>query len=174
MKKIQRVLNIIHISAVFLSIFFMAALVIIIFIHVILRYVFNSGLQWGQEVASNVLTPAFVFLGMAIGVEEDLHINIDIIPKNIPKGFENFMLKLKHICNLFMGGIFVYFGIILINFTSTSVLSASQLPAFLQYIVMPLSGALIIFITLLYLFNIARNERLISRIIGTFEIGEEE
>jgi TRAP-type C4-dicarboxylate transport system permease small subunit len=166
MKKIQKILNVVHLVVVFSSMIFMACLVIIIFVHVILRYGFNSGLSWSEEVASRVLIPTFVFLGMAIGIEEDLHININVIPKKIPKWFDTGLKKLKHICNLIIGVILVIFGIILFDFTSKSILPATEWPASLQYIVMPVAGLLIIAISVLYLFNIPRDEKLVNKILN--------
>ncbi len=166
MKKIQNILNVVHFVVVSVSMIFMACLVLIIFIHVILRYVFNSGLSWSAEVASSVLIPAFVFLGMAVGVEEDLHININVFPKKIPKWFDTGMTKLKYICYLIIGVILVIFGIILFDFTSKSILPATQWPASLQYIIMPVAGLLIVIISVLYLFNMARSEKLISKILN--------
>ncbi len=173
MKGIRRALNIAHLVSVFAAMAFLVALVVIIFIHVFLRYVFISGISWSAEVASKVLIPAFVFLGMAVGVEEDLHININILPRKMPPLLDTSLNTLKYLCNIFIGGVLVYYGIYLVSFQNKFdvILPATEWPSSLQYIILPVAGALIIFISLLYIFKIPKDEKYIDRIIGTKDEG---
>ena len=169
MKRIRRALNIAHLVSVFAAMVFLVALVVIIFVHVVLRYVFNSGISWSEEVASRVLIPAFVFLGMAVGVEEDLHININVLPRRLPPLVNTALGSLKYLCNIFIGGVLIYFGIYLVGVQNKFdvILPATQWPSSLQYIVLPVAGALIIFISLLYIFKVPKDEKYIDRIIGS-------
>jgi len=173
MKGIRRALNIAHLVSVFAAMAFLVALVVIISIHVVLRYVFISGISWSAEVASKVLMPAFVFLGMAVGVEEDLHININILPRKMPPLLDTSLNTLKYLCNIFIGGVLVYYGIYLVSFQNKFdvILPATEWPSSLQYIILPVAGALIIFISLLYIFKIPKDEKYIDRIIGTKDEG---
>jgi len=174
MKRIKRALNIAHLASVFAAMVFLVALVVIIFVHVVLRYVFNSGISWSEEVASRILIPAFVFLGMAVGVEEDLHININVLPRRLPPLINRSLTNLKYLCNIFIGGALVYFGIYLVGVQNKFdvILPATRWPSSLQYIVLPVAGALIIFISVLYIFRVPKDEKYIDRIIGTDNGGE--
>jgi TRAP-type C4-dicarboxylate transport system permease small subunit len=163
MDTLKRIIRVLHTITVWISMIFMALLVLIISIHVMLRYVFNSGFSWSEEVSTQVLIPAFVFLGMAIGVEERLHININVIPKNVFKRLDFILLKLADLCKIIVGIIMIFFGIILIGFTSLSILPATGWPACLQYIVMPLSGALIILFSVAYIFSLKIENKGIDR-----------
>lgn len=173
MKGIRRALNIAHLVSVFAAMAFLVALVVIISIHVVLRYVFISGISWSAEVASKVLMPAFVFLGMAVGVEEELHININVLPRKLPPLVDTALGSLKYLCTIFIGGVLVYYGIYLVNFQNQFgvVLPATEWPSSLQYVILPAAGALIIFISLLFIFKIPKDEKYIDRIIGTKDEG---
>ena len=173
MKSIRKIINIAHLVSVAAALVFLVTLVVIIFVHVILRYVFNSGISWSEEVASRILIPAFVFLGMAMGVEEDLHININILPRKMPPLLNNSLSNLKHLCTIFIGAVLVYYGIYLVSFQNQFgvVLPATQWPSSLQFIVLPAAGGLIIFISILNILRMPRDEKYIDRIIGIKDEG---
>ena len=173
MKGIKRLLNISHLVSVFAAMVFLVALVVIIFVHVVLRYGFNSGISWSEEVASRILIPAFVFLGMAVGVEEDLHININVLPRKMPPLLDTALNTLKYLCYIFIGGVLIYYGIYLVGMQNRFdvILPATQWPSSLQYIILPVAGAFIIFISILYIFKMPKDEKYIDRIIGTEDEG---
>src|SRR4030042_610569 len=119
-------------------------LIIIVSLNVFYRYVLKSGLMWSEEIASFVLTPAFAFIGMAMGTIKDIHININVLPKKLPKIIELILDVIKWISILIIGIMLCYYGTLLIMFTSTSELAVTHLPASFQYIIMPISGAILI------------------------------
>ncbi|QDZ00628.1 TRAP transporter large permease subunit [Nitratireductor mangrovi] len=52
-------------------------------LQVVLRYIFNSGLPWPEELATWVFGWA-VFLGMAVATARDSHISIDVVTRALP------------------------------------------------------------------------------------------
>jgi len=70
---------------------------------------------------------------------------------------------------IFIGVVLVYYGIYLVNFQNQFgvVLPATQWPSSLQYIILPVAGGLIIFISILNILRMPRDEKYIDRIIGT-------
>jgi TRAP-type C4-dicarboxylate transport system permease small subunit len=172
MKILKELLNILHIATVFISLILMGLLVIIIFTHVVLRYGFNTGISWYNEVSSQVLVPAFVFLGMALGVDEKIHISINIISKKIPEWLDTFLDKLKYVLYIFISLVMIYYGTLLVISTSRSILSSIEWPASLQYIIMPLSGILITIISVLFIFNTPKDEKWIDRYLENIEGAE--
>src|SRR5690606_35740627 len=63
----------------------LAAMTLLTFVQVILRYVFNSGLLWGLE-ATLYLFGWLVLLGISYGVRTHAHIGVDIAVKALPIG----------------------------------------------------------------------------------------
>ena len=99
----------------------MVAMTIIVFIDVILRYIFRQGFPWTQEVATLMLV-WFSLIGMAIGVLESI----------------------DHILIAVFGGTMVYFGLVIMNATRLSTMPATKLPSAVLYVILPLSGLLVL------------------------------
>ena len=102
-----------------------------------------------------------------------INININILPRKMPPLLDTSLNTLKYLCNIFIGGVLVYYGIYLVSFQNKFdvILPATEWPSSLQYIILPVAGALIIFISLLYIFKIPKDEKYIDRIIGTKDEG---
>ena len=173
MKSMRKIINTVHLITVVVAVAFLITLVVIITVHVMLRYVFKSGINWSEEVASKILMPAFVFLGMAMGVEEGLHININVLPRKLPPLIDNMLTNLKHVCTILIGVVLVYYGIYLVKFQNQFgvVLPATEWPSSLQFIILPVAGGLIILISILNILKMPRDEKYIDRIIGREEEG---
>ena len=63
--------------------FLLAAMTLLTFVQVVLRYVFNSGFVWALEVTT-YLFAWLVLFGMAYGVRVGAHIGIDALVKLLP------------------------------------------------------------------------------------------
>jgi tripartite ATP-independent transporter DctM subunit len=69
----------------------MLAAVAVACLQVVLRYVFNSGLPWPEELATWVFAWA-VFLGMAVATGRDAHISIDVVTRALPERPREYLL----------------------------------------------------------------------------------
>ncbi|MCB1829229.1 MAG: TRAP transporter small permease [Chromatiaceae bacterium] len=63
--------------------FLLAAMTIVTFTQVVLRYVFNAGFVWALELTI-FLFAWLVLLGMSYGVRVGSHIGVDLVVKNLP------------------------------------------------------------------------------------------
>lgn len=63
--------------------FLLAAMTIVTFTQVVLRYVFNAGFVWALELTI-FLFAWLVLLGMSYGVRVGSHIGVDLLVKNLP------------------------------------------------------------------------------------------
>lgn len=159
---ITRIFNRIHfVSAVVASVC-LALQLIIITVNVILRYGFDSGISWMEEISKDVLMTAFTFLSMAIGVKLNLHVNVDLIPKRAPSWLTPFLLKLKHAVVGLVGLALAYYGILLIMAIKARIASIPILPASLQFIMMPLAGVLIAYDSMIALLGLDRDDHSID------------
>jgi C4-dicarboxylate transporter DctQ subunit len=65
----------------------LAAMTLLTFLQVVLRYGFNSGLTWALE-ASTYLFGWMVLLGISYGVRVNAHIGVDVLVKQLgPRGY---------------------------------------------------------------------------------------
>ncbi|MFB3884374.1 MAG: TRAP transporter small permease [Thermodesulfobacteriota bacterium] len=161
--KVRDVFNGVHLVSAILASTFLAFQLIIISVNVIMRYFFKSGISWMEEMSSNVLMTAFTFLSMAIGVKLDLHINVNIFPRWTPQWISTLLLKLKHLVLAVIGLVLFYYGILLILGIKGSIASIPSLPAFLQFIVIPLAGFLVLCDSVMSLLGLEKDDGYLDR-----------
>lgn len=155
---VRRVFDALYFVGVVLASLCLAAQLSIITINVTLRYVFNSGISWVEEISKDVLMTAFTFLAMAIGVRLDSHINVDLFPRRIPAWLDKGLWVLKQLVVGAVGLFLAWYGLSLILMVQGSIASAPTLPIDLQYVFIPFAGFLIFGESLLSLFGIPRGE----------------
>ncbi|WP_199269431.1 TRAP transporter small permease [Cobetia sp. L2A1] len=61
----------------------LVAMVLLVFVEVVLRFVFNTGISWSQE-ATLYLAGWFVLVGVSWGVKQGAHIGVDVVVKMMP------------------------------------------------------------------------------------------
>lgn len=83
----------------------LAAMVVLVFGNVVLRYVFNSGIAISEEV-SRWLFVWMVFLGAIVGLREHAHLGVDSLVKIMPP-------LGRKICFLASHGLMIYAAILL-------------------------------------------------------------
>ena len=121
----------------------MVILTIIVFMDVILRYIFRQGFSWTQEVATLMLV-WFSLIGMAIGVLEKIHISIEMFTSKLPEKAIHVLEVIDHILIAVFGGAMVYYGLLIMNMTKNSTLPATKMPSSVLYVILPLSGLLVV------------------------------
>ena len=168
MKILQGILTLIHTLAAAVGVIALQALLVIIFIHVVLRFGFNSGINWSEEISSYVLLPAMVFLGMVMGVEEDIHINVNVLPKRTPNWFISITDFLKDVSYIVVGALICYYSydLIMMNFEFGSIMSASGINNGWQYMSLPVAGGFLLIVAILALFKVRFKNNLIAKICG--------
>jgi len=131
----------------------LVGMAIVIIINVFMRYVLNTGLRWGEEV-SKLLMVWFTFIAMAVGVKQGLHISLHLLPKNLPFKLEKIFTLLKDIITLIIALVFFIYGIKLVQFTSSSIMPATEWPSSILYLILPIAAVLIASEALMDIFGI--------------------
>lgn len=126
-----------------------------VFMNVVLRFCFNSGIAWAEEVP-RLLVTLFTFLACAIGVRDHMHISVTIIYNRFKKGgiARKIMDYLADIATLICGILLMYYGIKYVVTLRPGFLPMTGWPTWIQYIPAPLGGFLMTFDSLLFLFGI--------------------
>ncbi len=135
----------------------LVAVIAIVSAQVVARNLFRSNIRWNQEVAL-LLTIWMAFLGIAIGVDKELHIRVELFYSWFPKGFQRFVDKMNEILLLIVGAFFTIYGIRLIISTTRSKLTVTKWPACLMYITIPLAGFCIIYFVVMRMLGITGRE----------------
>ncbi|NLZ77202.1 MAG: TRAP transporter small permease subunit [Spirochaetales bacterium] len=133
-------------------------MVVVVFTNVVLRYGFKSGIRWAEEI-SLVIVIWFTFIAMALGVRENLHISISILPKVLGKRFFFILDVLKQLLVMFIGMVVMVNGWKLSVHGMRSRLPATQLPNMVNYAVLPIAGVFIILYAAIHLVDGVRSFR---------------
>jgi len=78
----------------------LAVMAILVFLNVIMRYVFNSGLTWSEEIA-RFLFIWLTFLGAVAGLQENQHLGVDSLVKRLSRPMKKAAFVLGNLLILF-------------------------------------------------------------------------
>jgi len=112
------------------------------FVNVILRYFFNSPIEWAEEFSRYAFI-WLVFMGAALATKYKKHIVIDTMLIVLHGRARAAMTLLADLVSLAVMLVLVYFGWILMTY-ATQPTATLKIPQYLVYMVVPLSAALII------------------------------
>lgn len=139
----------------------LAAMVIVVTMTVVLRYCFNTGIGWAEEVP-RLLVTLFTFLACAMGVRDKTHMSVGVIYNRFAKdGAGRRVLDiLTDVCILLCGLFMLYYGglrcIKMMGLSGT--LPMTGLRTWWQFLPIPLSGFLITFDSLLFLTGVLKQD----------------
>jgi TRAP-type C4-dicarboxylate transport system permease small subunit len=156
MQKFQHILN--RVLEVFL-IFLMTVLVLDVLWQVFSRYLLSSPSSFTDELAGYLLIWVGV-LGAAYVAGRREHLAIDILIQRSPPSRQRFLLFLIHsLIFLFALSVMVVGGVYLMytRFVLQVKSAALQLPLGYVYIVLPISGLIIMYYELIHILNLKRN-----------------
>lgn len=72
----------------------LSAMAILVFGNVVLRYAFNSGITWSEEMA-RFLFIWLVFIGAIMALKENLHLGVEMLIKRLPRPLK----KAAYVCS---------------------------------------------------------------------------
>lgn len=119
----------------------MLTMVIIVSVQVVTRKLFNFVYFWSEEVTL-LLLAWFAFMGIAIGVRENLHLAMDVLESFISEHLLKKLDKLIQLFTFIFGVYLIIYGWEFTSLMSESTLPATKLPNSFLYVVMPLTGVM--------------------------------
>lgn len=138
-----------------LAMVLLVTMVLLVFFNVVLRYGFRSGIFWSEEI-SLVIVIWFTFIAMALGVKESLHINMNILPRKLPKPFFTALDCMRDALVILIGVVLIYFGWKLTLNGAKSSLPATNIPNSINYIILPVVGIFIVLYAIIHLYEDTR------------------
>lgn len=157
MKKIEKFFYFFNKVMVFLAQLMLIAMSLVTCSQVFTRKVFNYSIRWSEEVPL-ILMIWFGFIAMAIGVREYLHISIEVIYKLFPPKMQKVVEKFAYLMVAAFGVFMVIWGWDLTTKMMTSTMAATKMPRGYLYIVMPFSGLLIAYYSIMDVLGVKRYE----------------
>ena len=122
----------------------LAAMTILTFVQVVLRYAFNSGFVWALE-ATTYMFGWLVLLGMSYGVKVGSHIGVDVLVKTLSPALQRAVGVAVGLLCLLYAAIIFYGGNVYIDKMYALGVEAEDipLPRWLLLIVLPIGFALL-------------------------------
>lgn len=127
-----------------IAFFLMLAMVTIIFSQVVARYALGNSLTWSEEVGRHIFV-WMTFLGAALAVRTKSHVALDMLVNHLPRKLQVAVLVLGHLVMMIFAAVLIYAGVYMITLGSHQMSAALQIPMKYIYIILPISGVLIIF-----------------------------
>lgn len=137
----------------------LAAMIVVVTMTVILRYFFNTGIGWAEEVP-RLLVTLFTFLACAMGVRDKTHMCVGVVYNRFRKGgaVRRFLEVFSDVCVLACGLFMLYYGgtrcLKMMGMAGT--LPMTGLKTWWQFLPIPLAGFLITFDSILYLTGVLK------------------
>jgi len=85
----------------------LAAMTLLTFSQVVMRYVFNSGFTWAVELTS-ILFAWMIFIGISYGVRVGAHIGVDAVVKLLPPKMRRIISIIAVLLSLLYAGMVIY------------------------------------------------------------------
>jgi TRAP-type C4-dicarboxylate transport system permease small subunit len=136
----------------FLSMAMLLAMTAIICYQVVMRFVFDRSPSWGEEIAI-LLMIWFGILAIPIGVKHKLHIGIEFIFRMFPPRAQYLVSRGIYLLIAAFGVMMIVYGIELSKFMNMSTLPATKLPSAVEYAVLPLSGLMLVYNSMEFVFQ---------------------
>lgn len=96
------------------SAFFISVTTILVVINIVLRYIFNSGLVWSEEVATGCFVWS-VFIGAVAVFKHRGHVGVDIIVKKMPAGLQKAVGLITDVILVALNGYMSYLSVLYIS-----------------------------------------------------------
>lgn len=124
-------------------IFFLAAILVSLF-GVSMRYVFNHPL-FGLEEYVEVLMPWAIFIGFGRALKENHHIAVDVVYDWFPFSVKRILAVICNLCGAGYSFFLAVTGVKMIFIAKSEgfVTSASGIPLWLEYVILPIGMALL-------------------------------
>ncbi len=142
-------------ALVFLLVVQGAALVVLIGIEVLYRYVLHSALSWPEEVAGIVFV-WFTLLGVAVGLREESHISFDLVTKRSPPLLRKAILVFAHLTAIVYAGFMIRYGWSYAWMFSFETTPAAEINTLWLNLSLPVSGVLIALFALLKIIHVVQ------------------
>jgi TRAP-type C4-dicarboxylate transport system permease small subunit len=119
-------------------------MILIVFLQVICRYVFDNSLSWSEEVARYLLVWT-IFLSAGYVLGQGCHIFLDVVFGAFPQRLQKIFRRFSDILLLGFSMVVVMYGAELVMIGKVQRSTAVGIPMWLVYTAIPLGGLLLLF-----------------------------
>lgn len=140
LKKIVNALNHFEEAAI---VFLFAVMVVVIFVQVIMRYVFNNSLYWSEELGKFIFV-WISWLGISLGERYGEHIKITMLVDRLPYRLAQIVNIVSEIIVIGICAVTLYYGVTLVQSQATTHYAGIKISVSWGYAAVVLGCALMI------------------------------
>jgi len=142
----------------------LAIMIALVFLNVILRFFFNSGLVWSEEVSRYVFVYV-IYLGAIVAMKENAHLGVDTFIKNCPEKLKWLLFVVGRVIIITVMAILFKGSLAMVIQSSTAKAAATGLPLSVVYGIGLVTASAIILIALLNIIDVIRDPRSIHKAV---------
>ena len=105
----------------------LASMTLLVFVEVVLRFGFGTGLMWGEELTLH-LSAWMVLFGASYGIKVGSHIGVDALVKILPRKMRRFVSGIAVVCCLIYCGLFIKGAWVYLKMTQMIGIEMEDLP----------------------------------------------
>lgn len=125
---------------------------VIVAVQVFFRYVLNQSLFWSEELARYLLV-WLTFFGASVAYYRKVHPGIDILYSKMSPFTRRASAVLVHIASILLFCIMIFYGCQFAYFVRSQISPALQLPKWIIFSILPISGLIFLVHGLTFLVN---------------------
>ena len=130
---------------------------LLVAVQVFFRYVLNHSIFWSEELARFLLV-WLTFLGATVVYYRGVHASVDFLYERLGAGSKRAMNILVHLASLSFFVVMIIYGWQFAHFVRLQVTAALVLPKWIPHGILPLSGAILSFHALVFLWREIKNK----------------
>jgi len=137
----------------------LAAMTLLTFSQVVMRYVFNSGFTWAVEFTT-ILFAGMIFIGISYGVRVGAHIGVDAVIKLLPSKPRRFISIVAVLLCIIYAVLVIYGSVIYVMKMKSAGIELEDLPIQMWMVraILPIGFFLLVLRFLQVLFNLVRGK----------------
>lgn len=152
---------------------FLAIMIILVFLNVVLRYLFSTGLVWSEEVA-RLSFIYLVYLGTVGAFRDNRHLGVETLLERVPETAQKVLYTLVQAIIIWVMWLLAQgsWGLVVQSMGDRWV--ATQYPRSLVYAIGVVTGAAIMFIALANLYRLLVMKLSVAELIAIQDDSEDE
>lgn len=119
---------------------------------IVLRYVFQTGLHWTEEL-TRYTNIAMVMVGSAVLAGKGSHINVSILENIVPLKAKKWVIIIQQTITIIFFGAAIFIAFDMIKLAGTQVSTNMRMPMAVVYGVFPIAFTILVFQVIVFILN---------------------
>lgn len=152
MKTLNRISEVLNKVCSWFLILAFAVMTVTYFGQIVLRYVFQTGLRWTEEL-TRYTNIALVMVGSAVMAGKNAHINVSALEMSVSPKIKKWIVIFQQLITATFFGIAILIALDMISLAGTQVSTNMRIPMKIVYGIFPVAFSILLFQVLVFILN---------------------